>query len=45
MFIGIFVFLLWENRKEASYQSNAVIEGMMLNVGMWVHVFDWFVDW
>jgi hypothetical protein len=38
MFIGIFIFLFWGNRKEASYQSNAVIGDVMLNVGMWVHV-------
>jgi hypothetical protein len=31
-------FYFWENRKEASYQSNAVIGGVMLNVSMWVHV-------
>jgi hypothetical protein len=35
----VFLFFYFgENRKEASYQLNAVIGGVMLNVGMWVHV-------
>jgi hypothetical protein len=43
MFIYVhwyFLFFYFEKiGKEASYQSNAAIGGVMLNVDMWVHVF------